>query len=875
MMHQTQATPLEEFDFSASQPPLTLPVIPENIPDELKQRPQWVAWRWEYHADRSKPWTKIPTNAKVAPRVHHGTGELFFTNARSNGPTTWTTFDEAYAFALQHGLPGVGYVFSPDDPHCGVDFDNCREPITGIFDQWATEAIAKADTYTEISPSGTGAKAFLIGKLPGAGRKHGDVEMYDQGRFFATTGHHLSGSPATIEPRQEALDSLFAQFMPKKQAPKTIGATSIVPLRLDDTSIIRRAANAPKFVALFDRGDLSLYDNNWSRADQALCDMLAFWSRDREQIIRIWKQSALSRPKLDEKHAGDGRTYAEMTADAALDFVTDYYTGGLDRLPPSRNGHTPEPSTDKEPRSFALSDMGNAERLAAQHGTSIRIVDGLPHTYDARRWQRDRTGSLMRYAKQTVRDIYPEAAAIENEDERRALIKHALKSEGAERLKAMITLVGSEPGIGIVSDHLDADPWLLNCQNGTVDLRTGELRPHNRADLITKLAPADYDPAAKAPIFETFLQTILPDESLRRFVQRAFGYSMTGLTREHVIFILYGIGANGKTTLLEAVMDALGDYADTAAPDLLLQSRNDRHPTEIADLRGVRLVTATETGDGRRLAEATVKALTGSDRLKARYMRGDFFSFNPTHTIFLGTNYRPDIRGDDNGIWRRVRLLPFDVSIPDDQQDKELPEKLRREASGILAWLVQGCLAWQREGLGMPEPVLKATEAYRQDSDVLAVFLAEYCDEDPAFETTSADLYTAYREWCETNGEHPMKPKALALRLKARGFQSIFIGHGNKRGWKGLKVIVNTTMSFHGQMRSDSDVRSDAIAKNRISLSENDSREVIRENPIASDRSVQSDRIEEFNGPCSACGRFDWRPVNGGFTCGVCYPEDE
>jgi putative DNA primase/helicase len=372
--------------------------------------------------------------------------------------------------------------------------------------------------------------------------------------------------------------------------------------------------------------------------------------------------------------------------------------------------------------------------------------------------------------KATVRGIYAEASEAEDSQERKAIADHAKRSESAKRINDALRLARSEPSIPILPRERDADPWLLNVLNGTVDLRTRELRQHDRKDLITKLAPVEYDPDAKASTFEAFMVRKLPSEALRRFVQRVIGYAAAGVVSEEVLVILYGVGANGKSTLVNVVMEALGDYAMQAAPDLLLAKKGS-HPTELADLFGARFVASVETDEGRRLAEGLVKQLTGRDPIKARRMREDFWQFDPTHTVFLATNHRPEVKGTDHAIWRRLKLVPFEVTIPEPEQDKGLPEKLREELPGILAWIVRGCWEWQRDGIGEPEEVKSATTSYRADMDVLAGFIEDRCVVDPDAWAAFADLYASYQDWCEESGEKAETKRRFGTRLKERGFE--------------------------------------------------------------------------------------------------------
>jgi putative DNA primase/helicase len=439
------------------------------------------------------------------------------------------------------------------------------------------------------------------------------------------------------------------------------------------------------------------------------------------------------------------------------------------------------------PGSLPTTDLGNAERLAGRHGHDLVHVYGLGwHVWTGRIWERDETGQVERRAKETVRSIYEEAAQTADDEKRKALATWAKQSESASRLGAMISLARSEPSIPLKADQLDSDPWLMNVQNGTLDLRTGDLKPHERDDLITKLAPVEYDPDATAPTWEKVLEQVLPNQAVRDFVQRYAGYSLTGDVSEQILLFLYGTGANGKSTLINALLEVMGDYAKQAAPELLTL-KHGAHPTELADLKGARFVASIEVEEGKRLAESLVKQMTGGDRIKARFMRQDFFEFDPTHKIWLAANHRPVVRGTDHAIWRRIKLVPFEVTIPEPKQDPKLPEKLRAELPGILAWVVRGCLEWQREGLGEPEEVRSATESYRADMDPIGEFLEEMCILNENAWTAASELRRGYLGWAKDAGENPLDWHAVTDRLKERGCREKRRHVG--RGWQGIELL--------------------------------------------------------------------------------------
>jgi putative DNA primase/helicase len=382
--------------------------------------------------------------------------------------------------------------------------------------------------------------------------------------------------------------------------------------------------------------------------------------------------------------------------------------------------------------------------------------------------------------------MYIQAADGLTTDDGKALAKHALKSQSDGRLNAMINQ--AKHGLATWTHDYDTDPWLLNCPDGTLDLRTGVLRPHVPADRLTKIAGIAYDPDARCPKFLAFLKLFQPDPIMRAFLQRAVGYSLTGITNEQCLFFVYGIGSNGKSTFLNVLQALLGEYGNTASAETFMVKKTDGGiNNDVADLVGARAVVSGELEDGKRFAESLIKVMTGSDRIKARFLHKEFFSFAPTFKLWVQGNHKPVIRGTDEGIWRRIRLIPFEVRIKEDAQIKGFSDKLiASELPGMLAWAVAGCRSWQAHGLAVPEPVQTATKNYRSEMDVLASFLEDSCVAASGEEVTKTRLYEVYHQWAKGGEEFLMSKSMFSRRMQERGIEE---HRGNSaRVWLNIKI---------------------------------------------------------------------------------------
>ena len=446
------------------------------------------------------------------------------------------------------------------------------------------------------------------------------------------------------------------------------------------------------------------------------------------------------------------------------------------------------------PDAAMRTDLGNSQRFA-RYGTGKAIYCGQWGKWliwNSRRWQVDEALGILTLAKRTALAIFDEAKATDDTDRQRKISEWAVRSQSRDRLAAMVDL--ARPDLAVSVEALDAAGFMLNVTNGTLDLRTGTLQPHNPDDLLTRLAPVAFDPAATCPLFLAFLNRIMAgNAALIDYLQRLLGMVLTSDISEQALFMFHGGGANGKSVLLDTFAGMMGDYAAEAPPDLLLVRSNPEHPTEIADLAGRRLVVASETDEGRRLRVQLVKRLTGNARLKGRFMRGDFFEFPRTHKLILATNNRPIVKENTLAIWRRIKLVPFDVTIPPDEQDRQLTKKLVAEWPGILAWAVQGCLAWQRDGLTSPAEVEAATASYQAEQDPLAEFFDACCIFEAKAQVPRADLFNAYSAWAgRTNEHHPLDRVSFYERILRRAgieeFQRRIDGKPT-RGFLGLGLV--------------------------------------------------------------------------------------
>jgi putative DNA primase/helicase len=457
-----------------------------------------------------------------------------------------------------------------------------------------------------------------------------------------------------------------------------------------------------------------------------------------------------------------------------------------------------------EPNRYALNLPGNASRFAALFGDDVKWCEthGKFYIWEGSRWRADEVRETTLRCRATLMAVQAEAEEWGEETQEAAEKWATYCNKNRRPLADLIEEVKDNSAVH--HQVWDQDDWLLNVQNGILDLRSGILRLHARERCLTKICMTEYDEGAECPQWLEFLHEIMGgSDEMVDALQRLCGYFLTGSISVQILPILYGSGANGKSVFIETVMGILGSYAGKASDSLLVTRSNESHPTEVADLYGKRLVLASETEEGRRLRVALVKQMTGDATLKARYMRQDFFEFRRTHKTVLVTNNKPIVNEDTNAVWRRLRLIPFTVTIPPERQDPDLLQKLRSEWPGILAWMVDGCLQWRASGgdLRLPETVVNATAEYRDESDAIGRFIEECCVLGDEATVPKAWLFATYEAWCEQAGERALSGRLFSARMKSRGHSDAMLMLTDKkraRGWRGIDLVEELRQAAGG-----------------------------------------------------------------------------
>ena len=775
----------------------------EHIPDELKNLKNWVCWQGVPDKNAHSGVTKIPINPKTGRE------------AKSDNPETWADFDTAERVSRDYA--GIGFMFGGSG-YFGVDLDKVKKELDacedGDFDNIVGEFIHALDSYTEYSQSATGIHIICKGKLPKGGRKKDRVEMYDSGRFFVMTGANISDC-VTIPDRTEEIKPLHAKYLGSVadcEEPDNQLRLSEIPEipeipnnpGLSVQEILAKAIRNEKFAKLYS-GDFSAYHSQ-SEADMAFCSMLAFWcAKDRSKMDEIYRSSGLMRPKWDRKQSGS--TYGTLTIQKAVDTCKDCYNPGSGVTIPDRsltigggsapgdpNRETPTAKARPVGKMYKFDDTGNAKRLFDMYGDIFRYfyTEHKYLYYINGKWHFDNIGYERRIADAVI-NAMEQDVNLYADDEKilKQFQKHVTKSRNFIPKTNM--LKEAQHYAPVLPEMLDRNKTIIGVRNGILDLRTGKLKPHDKHAFLTKQIALDYDPDAQKPaLWLKFLDDIFQgDQELIRYIQKAIGYSLTGSTQEQCAFFLYGTGNNGKSTFLELIRSIMGDYANNIQPETIMvkQKAGNSQTSDIARLKGARMVTSSETNENVRLNEALLKQMTGGDIMTVRKLYCEEFEFSPEFKIWMATNHKPVIRGTDTGIWRRVHMIPFNACIPANKVDKRLKYKLAKETGQIFKWMVDGCLLWQEEGLDMPKVVYDAVKEYRREMDVIGTFLNACCMVGSG-SVKASQLYAVYAKWCQENGEYCFPNSKFGKEI-SKNFTKVKKKDSNY--YQGLELISDYT----------------------------------------------------------------------------------
>lgn len=733
-----------------------------NIPDELKQLKNWCVWKFQ---ERNGKKTKIPFNAE--------TGEF----AKSNDKSTWSNYETA---VNAEGVDGIGFFFEP--PYLGIDIDDIDDDLHRYqhgdkLDNIVNEFNEAFKSYTEVSPSGNGLHIIVKGKIPGSRRRKGNIEMYDSGRFFTMTGKRIGKYTDVTETSERVFKTIYDKYLPDntvKYPTQNNYQQNIHNLsEIDVINEIYKSKQSKLFDDLM-RGTYEPYYNSHSEADMALANILAFWcAKDYSQMDSIFRQSNLYRDKWDEKRKNS--TYGEQTLFKAINEANNIYT----------------PKEEKEPLRYALShifdtkekeleypirsydDTGNADRFVDRYGNLYKFsyVEKKFYIYDGTKWTIDDRGSIRKLIDEMIESMKNEkiihSEEIPEEDAKEFFQKFYKKTRGTQSKKNITDeLKHRRP---VTPDSFDKDDMLLNVSNGYIDLTSRELYKHDIDKMFSQKANTDYSEKMQPSVWLDFLNDIFAgDKEVIRYIQKALGYSLTGSTREQVMFILHGKGRNGKSIFVETIAEILGDYSNNMQAKSLMVKKNDNVNTDIARLSKARFVTSSEPNEGFRFDEGLIKQITGGDKVTARFLYAEEFEYTPKFKIWVSTNHKPIIRGTDDGIWRRLILIPFEVQIPEEKVDKDLKYKLLREAPAILNWITEGAYMWMQEGLNMPEKLKEAGKSYRTEMDVIEQFIEEKCRRIEGGKSIANELYETYKKWADDNNEYKMDKNKFGKKMKEK-----------------------------------------------------------------------------------------------------------
>jgi len=752
-----------------------------NIPQELKNQKRWVLWKKKILEDGKT--TKMPINAK------NGYG------AKSNDSNTWVSFDEAVDLISYFNADGIGFMLG--DGYVGIDIDHCIDNT-----ELVKEFVESVKTYGEYSQSGTGLHFIFKGTLPNGSKRKGNIEMYDNARFFVMTGNKLNDYDICEVSNEVA--KLYYKYLCVEETKPDIAIgdyngyvyerprnESLIPASLDDNEVLTKAMesrNGQLFSTLYDGKWEGIY-NSQSEADLSFCSLLAFWcGRDKTQMNRIFRQSGLYREKWDRKQGAT--TYGNSTLDKAIRECRDIYEVA-----------NKTKATDKarfiKSKNYDLNDTGNAERFIDRFGEDLRYnhENKCWLLWDGKTWIRDPKQIVKNKVDDLIEEMKEEAINEKDEEYANALIKnikHLSNNGGKEAMLKEAQHIGKT---GSVNADFDKDKYLLNCENGIVNLRTGELQSHNKDLMMSKNTHICVDFINEPTIWLKTLDGIFKgSKELIDYVHKAIGYSLTGDVKEQCFFQCYGNGSNGKSVFFNTIYSLLGDYTINADVNSVLTSKissgGNARP-DIARLNGARFVRTNEPDETARFNEGLVKQLTGGDPITARFLFGGDFEFKPIFKLWIATNYKINVQGTDKGLWRRMRLIPFEACFEGTNNDKNLEVKLKGELPQILAWAIKGCIKWEKEGLETPSEVVEATQTYRTEMDIIEKFSQNCLIKDRNAREKAGDLFEEYISWCKRSNEtNRMSQTKFGIEMGKKYEKLVFGGY---KYYLGIKLIKHDT----------------------------------------------------------------------------------
>lgn len=848
-----------------------------SVPNSIRSVRRWVCYKLE---PREGKITKIPINAM--------SGKF----AKVDDKLTWTDFDTAIMGCEKYGCNGIGFVLG--NGIFGVDLDNHGEMSDEEFNELADEFINALDSYTEYSQSGKGVHIICYGTLPNTTnqngeivkgrRRKGNVEMYDNARFFAFTGNAIKNK--AIEDRTNEIIPLWKKYVDDTEerlariAARPVFEVGLPGAPLDDDEVIEtamKAKNGLRFSQLMG-GDLSIANGDHSKADMMLCNMLAFWTNcDYDQIDRIFRRSGLMRDKWDTMRGG--LTYGEITISQAC---KEFPNGGYVRQskaieepivimaphePVVEDGKA-DMTTENEiqkmraaalssdnfmnvdsngnpifrtkyvvGKGYSYTDIGNAQRFYDYFGDLFKYnVDMKMFMFwTGKTWIYDSKSIIRKYATKLIEILQAEIDSKEAEvsqliadgDKESAkalneIVEAAKKNKtrlsnkaGRDAMLAELQAIGDIP---VFNSDFDSDPFLLNTENGIVNLKTGMISVFDREKMLSKNTncPIDY---SEPKVWLEFLNGVFyrgeseeakkETQEIIDYIQQASWYSLTGSTREQVMFLLYGNGSNGKTTYVEQMRKVLGDYGSSKESSILMASQGKGQSAStqfsLAELVGVRYLIAEETNEGEKLDEGGVKAMTGSGKISAQKKYGNPFEFYAQFKIWLLTNNLPIIRGADFGIWRRLVPIPFLRRFTEKEKDMDMPEKLAKETAQILGWCVQGHEKYQANGnrLIMPECIKSALRVYQDDMDVVAKFIKKCCKDNPSSQESCKIVFNAYKNWAMDNKEYILRESKFCESMVGKGYKIGMLPNGDQC-YEGVEILSSWRSSNNQQPKATS-----------------------------------------------------------------------